>query len=71
MPCPQGLISVAWSKTKKGTCLEADIPVGIRAFVDMNSPELMKKKISIDGNPATRIGENLEIQAGKHILYFY
>ena len=71
MPCPQGLISVAWSKTKKGTCLEVDIPVGIRAFVDLNSPELMKRKISIDGNPATRIGENPEIQAGKHILYFY
>ncbi len=70
MPSPQGIISVIWKETKKGACLEADIPKGIHALVDLNSPKLKKKMILLDGNFVTQNGNNLEIPEGKHILYF-
>jgi len=74
MPGPQGILTVKWTQSKKGLFLEADIPEGMHTFLDLNSLG-MKKMISLDGRgdlPGDYFqkGNNLEIPAGRHILYF-
>lgn len=73
MPCPQGIISIAWEKSKKNKLLEVEIPKGVKAFVDLVSLKTNKKMISLDGNSisvSTSEGGKLELSSGKHILEF-
>jgi hypothetical protein len=73
MPCPQGIISVAWKETKKGKSLEVEIPEGIRAFIDLMSLNIQKKTIFLDGKSlivTISEGKRLEIPTGKHTIVF-
>lgn len=70
MPTPQGIVSVEWKHSKTGTRLEADIPEGIRAFLNVEDMNLKKKIIRIDGKERALDG-NPEIPAGRHVVELY